>query len=165
MNQIAMRTVQLNHIKACCYCTASRCRKGSDGIIKLLCAHCSWGDEILTIKIKLAIVDSTWSYGIRAVLCLTPCMSDLDTDFGTLGVHAIDDTPKGIGLFIIPKPKTAWRDTTIGCNIGHLNDNQPHTTDGSADIMHIVPVIWHPISGLVLAHRRHDDAVFERQIF
>ena len=92
-------------------------------------------------------------------------MGDLNADFGTVGVHAVDQLFERLLLLVIPQAQAIRADATVRRDIGHLDDNQADTTDSAAGVVHKMPIVRHTVGGRILTHRRHHHAVFEFEIF
>ena len=57
---------------------------------------------------------------------------------------------------------TAERDAGLARHVGHLAEHQAGAADGARAVMHQMPVRRQAVLGGILAHRRDDDAVWER---
>ena len=89
-------------------------------------------------------------------------MTKLDPEFGRrLGMDEVDDPAPGVALGRVPEPGASRGNPALGRHAGHFGEHQRGTTDCPGTVVHQVPVAGHAVGGLVLRHRRHDDAVRE----
>ena len=96
---------------------------------------------------------------------LAPRMRDLHAGNGAVLLEESDDARPLRGLFVVPDAGAARRDAALGRDGGRLGDDQAGTADGVRAEMDQVPVVDDAVIRRVLAHRRHRDAVLQRDGF
>mmetsp|Transcript_62125 Transcript_62125/g.171843 ORF Transcript_62125/g.171843 Transcript_62125/m.171843 type:complete len:730 (+) Transcript_62125:1758-3947(+) len=80
-----------------------------------------------------------------------------------VGVDEVHDALPGGALRLGPQPRAGRRDARIGRHAGHLGEHQPRAAQRPRAEVGQVPVAGHAVVAAVLRHRRHDDAVLQRQ--
>src|SRR4051794_7670055 len=90
-------------------------------------------------------------------------MADLRADFRLgLGMDEIDQAlPSHLMLWSI-ETRTPWRDAAFRADAGHLDIRKAGAALGPLGIVGKMPVGRTAVDGLVLRHRRDDDAVLQR---
>ena len=80
-----------------------------------------------------------------------------------LRMHEIDDAlPRGL-VRVLVDAGASRRNSRVLRDVGHFGEHQAGAADGARAVMHEVPVVRQSVLRRVLAHRRHDDAVLQRQ--
>ena len=89
-------------------------------------------------------------------------VAELQADLGVgLGVDEVDDAlPGGLGSGAVGAG-AAGADPALGGHAGHLGVDEPGAALGALAEVDEVPVGRHAVHGLVLRHRRDDDAVLQ----
>ena len=67
-----------------------------------------------------------------------------------------------LGLGVVPDARVRRRDPPVAHDRGRLGEDQRRAADRAAAEVDEVPVVRHPVLGRVLAHRRDDDPVPQR---
>jgi len=95
---------------------------------------------------------------------LTPGMAQLDAHRRTHGMREGDDAGPRVTLGVVPQAAAAGRDPSVRRDGRRLGDDQAEPARRPGAVMHHVPVLRHPVDGLVLAHRRQPNPVADSQI-
>ena len=79
-------------------------------------------------------------------------------------VDEVHDALPGVDVLGLVHPGAAGADPPLAAHVGHLGDDQRGAAGGAAAEVHEVPVVRGTVLRRVLAHRRHDDAVRQREL-
>ena len=100
----------------------------------------------------------------RRARCLAPGMGDLDTDRDRrMLAHGIEHAGQGSLAAIVVEAEIPGSDPSLRRDRGGLQGEQAGAGHRELAQMHQVPVGGLAIAGRVLAHRRDEDAVLERE--
>jgi len=95
---------------------------------------------------------------------LAPGMAQLDAHRRAHAVPEGDDAGPDVTLRVVPQAAASGRDPPVRRDGRSLGDDQAKTANRPCAIMHHVPIIRHPVNGLILAHRWQPNPVAYRQI-
>src|SRR6185437_12144792 len=87
----------------------------------------------------------------------------LNRRYGVLRLDECGDWLESFRMCAGPNAGIARRDATLGRNCGSFDTDHRCTADGATAEVDQVPVSRHSVLARVLAHRRNDDAILERQ--
>ena len=90
-------------------------------------------------------------------------MRELEAERHTLGVGEVDDRLPGLGLGVVPETGVLRRDATLGHHGRGLGEDEPDAAERERAVVHAVPVVRYAVDRGVLAHRRQDDPVAQRE--
>jgi hypothetical protein len=90
----------------------------------------------------------------------------IDAGNSALAVDELSDARQRLDLLVFPESKAARGDAPVRGYCGRLDHHQSGPADGGAAAqMDQMPVMGKAILGGIVAHRRHGDAVAERECF
>ena len=89
-------------------------------------------------------------------------MRQLDTWDGAVLLQERSNRRQPLDVSIAPDAEILRTDPAARFDRGCLEDDKRRAADGPAAQMHEMPVGREPVHGAVLAHRRHADAVPQR---
>src|SRR5262245_18393853 len=90
-------------------------------------------------------------------------MRELDADRAPSGFDEGRSPLKDIDMVVIPNSQILRADASVGCDRGGLGEDQGGAADGATPEVNQVPVVRESVLAVVLAQRRHDDSIGERQ--
>src|SRR5215831_15368718 len=89
-------------------------------------------------------------------------MADLDAGHGAVAAVEVGDALEAGNLAIIPDARAAMGDAAVAGDAGGLDEGGAETAGREAGVMFEMPVLHAALDRLVLAHRRHYDAIAQR---
>ncbi len=81
---------------------------------------------------------------------------------GHPAAHPVDDRLERRLVLVAVDAEAALRDATLALDMGGLEAEQARARHGEHAVMHLVPGLRAAVDGRVLAHRRDDDTVGQR---
>jgi hypothetical protein len=91
-------------------------------------------------------------------------MRELNGDLRrAMAMHVVDDPLPGGRVLGFVHASAAQRDAALGRDIGHLGEDDTGTAHRAAAEVNEMEIIHCAVFGLIHAHRRHADPVFQRQ--
>ena len=91
-------------------------------------------------------------------------MVELDGDFRAVLMDGGDDARQAVPLAVVPEAEIASGDAAAVLDAGGFLDDETDAADGAGGVMDVMPVGGEAdAAGDVVAHRWHDDAVFQGQ--
>ena len=177
MQQVAMRAVQLDHVKPRLISPLSCLRKGIDHSHDVVLAHLAghWptrpvsdgaGADHLPVRLpfdRLAAIE--WAIAFPRTLGPGPAtrVVQLNTDSSALLVEKVDDAAQRWHLCVLPQTQVADCSQSTAFHLTGLHEHQAGTAQSKLGEMRKVPVGGDSVDGGVLGHRGHHDPIFQGQ--
>ncbi len=170
--QIAVGRMHLHHVEAGAMAALGRRDVIGDHLVHVGARHLARNRAMREIGQGRRRDDRPCALGERLVdalphqlgRALAAGMAELQAELGLrLRVHEIDDAlPRRLVRVAVHAGATR-RDARLLRHVGHLGEHQAGAADRARAIVDEVPIVRHAVLRRVLAHRRHHDAVLERQ--
>ncbi|MBE3595967.1 MAG: hypothetical protein IMW86_02875 [Hydrogenibacillus sp.] len=91
-------------------------------------------------------------------------VGQLNTDGRAMGVNKVDDARQRLDVAVVIQAEVRFADPSAAFDGRRFQDDQSDAADGPSPVVDEMPVRGPAVRrGTVLAHRRHDDTVFQRQ--